>query len=115
MSSPRLAIPLFLLLVVGFALLTGACAAPLALTGASYAADGGLLVASNKTSTDHFVSMVSNKDCALWRALRGRAGCKEREGEQKPHDAHYDQPQRMVSEDGGQDAPPLHAAAGAPA
>jgi hypothetical protein len=38
MSSPRLAIPLFLPLVVGFALLTGACAAPLALTGASYAA-----------------------------------------------------------------------------
>ena len=115
MSFPRLAIPLFLPLVMGFALLTGACAAPLALTGASYAADGGLLVASNKTSTDHFVSMVSNKDCALWRALRGRAVCKEREGEQNPYDVDYDQPQRMVGEDGVQYAPPLHAAADAPA
>ncbi len=115
MSSPRLAIPLFLPLVVGFALLTGACAAPLALTGASYAADGGLLVASNKTSTDHFVSMVSNKDCALWRVLRGRAVCKEREGEQNPYDVDYTQPQRMVGEDGVQYAPPLHAAADAPA
>ena len=114
MSSPRLAIPLFLPLVVGFALLTGACAAPLALTGASYAADGGLLVASNKTSTDHFVSMVSNKDCALWRVLRGRAVCKEREGEQNPYDVDYTQPQRMVGEDGVQYAPPLHAAADAP-
>ncbi len=115
MSSPRLAIPLFLPLVVGFALLTGACAAPLALTGASYAADGGLLVASNKTSTDHFVSMVSNKDCALWRVLRGRAVCKDREGEQNPYDVDYTQPQRMVGEDGVQYAPPLHAAADAPA
>jgi hypothetical protein len=115
MSFPRLAIPLFLPLVAGFVLLTGACAAPLALTGASYAADGGLLVASNKTSTDHFVSMVSNKDCALWRVLRGRAVCKEREGEQNPYDVDYTQPQRMVGEDGVQYAPPLHAAADAPA
>jgi len=115
MSFPRLAIPLFLPLVVGFALLTGACAAPLALTGASYAADGGLLVASSKTSTDHFVSMVSNKDCAMWRVLRGRAVCKEREGEQNPYDVDYTQPQRMVAEDGVQYAPPLRAQADAPA
>ena len=112
MSFPRLATPLFL---VGFALLAGGCAAPLAVSGAGYAADGGLLVASNKTSTDHFVSMVSNKDCALWRVLRGRAVCKEREGEQNPYDVDYTQPQRMVSEDGVQYAPPLHAAADAPA
>src|SRR5437868_825784 len=115
MSFPRLAIPLFLPLVAGLALLTGACAAPLALTGASYAADGGLLVASSKTSTDHFVSMVSNKDCALWRVLRGRAVCKEREGEQNPYDVDYNQPQRMVAEDGVQYAPPLRAQADAPA
>src|SRR6266850_5919925 len=115
MSFPRFAIPLFLPLVAGLALLTGACAAPMALTGASYAADGGLLVASSKTSTDHFVSMVSNQDCALWRALRGRAVCKEREGEQNPYDVDYTQPQRMVAEDGVHYVPPLHAAADAPA
>src|SRR5260370_10506945 len=67
MSSFRLAIPLFLPLVVGMAFLTGACGAPLAVTGASYAADGGLLVTSNKTAGDHLASMISKKDCALWR------------------------------------------------
>ena len=32
-------------LVLGLTLLTGACGAPLAVTGASYAADGGFLAA----------------------------------------------------------------------
>ncbi len=53
-----------LCLVLGVGLMTGACAAPLAVSGASYAADGGLLVASDKTSTDHMISMVSKQDCA---------------------------------------------------
>ena len=110
MSSFRLAIPLFLPLVVGLALLTGACGAPLVVTGASYAADGGLLVASDKTATDHFASMVSKKDCAMWRVLRGRPVCKDREGDKDPYNVDYTQPQRMVSEDGVQYAPPLRAA-----
>ena len=115
MSSFRLANPLFLPLVVGLALLTGACGAPLVVTGASYAADGGLLVASDKTATDHFASMVSKKDCAMWRVLRGRPVCKDREGDKDPYNVDYTQPQRMVSEDGVQYAPPLRAAAEAPA
>jgi hypothetical protein len=115
MSSFRLANPLFLPLVVGLALLTGACGAPLVVTGASYAADGGLLVASDKTATDHFASMVSKKDCAMWRILKGRPVCKDREGDKDPYDVDYTQPQRMVSEDGVQYAPPLRAAAEAPA
>ena len=115
MSSFRLAILLFLPLVVGLALLTGACGAPLAVTGASYAADGGLLVTSDKTATDHLASMISKKDCALWRAFRGRPVCKEREGDKDPYNVDYTQPQRMVSEDGVQYAPPLRASADAPA
>jgi hypothetical protein len=115
MSSFRLASPLFLPLVVGLALLTGACGAPLALTGAGYAADGGLLAASDKTATDHFASMVSKKDCALWRVFKGRAVCKEREGDKDPYNVDYSQPQRMVSEDGVQYAPPLRAQSDAPA
>ena len=115
MSSFRLAIPLFLPLVVGLALLTGACGAPLAVTGASYAADGSLLATSNKTATDHLASMISKKDCALWRAFRGRPVCKEREGDKDPYNVDYSQPQRMVSEDGVQYAPPLRASADAPA
>jgi hypothetical protein len=115
MSSFRLAIPLFLPLVVGLAFLTGACGAPLAVTGASYAADGSLLATSNKTATDHLASMISKKDCALWRAFRGRPVCKEREGDKDPYNVDYSQPQRMVSEDGVQYAPPLRAAPDAPA
>jgi hypothetical protein len=58
MSFPRL--PLITLsLVLGVGLMTGACGAPLVVSGAGYAADGGLLVASDKTSTDHMISMVS--------------------------------------------------------
>ena len=115
MSSFRLAIPLFLPLVVGLAFLIGACGAPLAVTGASYAADGSLLATSNKTATDHLASMISKKDCALWRVFRGRPVCKEREGDKDPYNVDYTQPQRMVSEDGVQYAPPLRAAPDAPA
>ncbi len=109
--SPFIVLPL----VVGAALMTGACAAPLAVTGASYAADGGLLVASEKTSTDHVISVVSKQDCAMWRVLRGRAVCKPREGDKDPYNTDYNEPQRMVAEDGVHYAPPLRAAADAPA
>ena len=102
-------------LVAGLALLTGACGAPLAVTGASYAADGGMLAASNKSATDHLASMMSKKDCALWRVFKGRPVCQEREGDKDPYNVDYTQPQRMVSEDGVQYAPPLRPAADAPA
>lgn len=114
MSFPRLSI-IFLPLALGAALLTGACGAPLAVTGASYAADGGFLVASHKTSTDHMISMVSKQDCALWRVIRGRAVCKEREGDKDPYNVDYTSPQRTVSEEGVQYAPPLRPTADAPA
>jgi hypothetical protein len=100
---------------MGLALLTGACGAPLAVTGAGYAADGSLLAASDKTAADHFVSMISKKDCALWRPFRGQDICKEREGAKDPYNVDYAQPQRMVSEGGVQYAPPLRPAADAPA
>ena len=56
--------------------------------------DGGLLVASDKTSTDHLISMVSKQDCALWRVIKGRAVCKPREGDKDPYKVDYDDPQR---------------------
>ena len=115
MSSSRLTIPFLLPLVVGLVFLTVACGAPLAVTGAGYAADGSLLATSNKTAGDHLVSMISKKDCALWRVFYGRPVCKEREGDKDPYNVDYSQPQRMVSEDGVQYAPPLRAAPDAPA
>lgn len=114
MSFPRLPF-ITLCLVLGVGLMTGACAAPLAVSGASYAADGGLLVASDKTSTDHMISMVSKQDCALWRVIKGRAVCKPREDDKDPYKVNYDDPQRMVAEDGVHYAPPLRATADAPA
>ena len=114
MSFPRLPF-ITLSLVLGVGLMTGACAAPMAVTGASYAADGGLLVASEKTSTDHMISMVSKQDCALWRVIKGRAVCKPREGDKDPYKVDYDDPQRTVAEDGVHYAPPLRTTADAPA
>lgn len=115
MSSFRLRIS-FLPLVVGLALLTGACGAPLAVSAVSYGSDGAMLVATDKTGTDHLASMVSKKDCALWRVFRGREICKEREeGAKDPYAVDYNEPQRSVSEDGTTYGPPLRPAPDAPA
>src|SRR5260370_19545887 len=97
MSSFRLAIPLFLPLVVGLAFLTGACGAPLAVTGASYAADGSLLATSNKTATDHLASMISKKDCALWRERLVPPGWHEHEGGQSTPNAANSHPAPAAS------------------
>lgn len=102
-------------LVVGAGLMTGACGLPLAVSGAGYAADGGLLVTSDKTSGDHMISMVSKQDCALWRVIKGRAVCKPREGDKDPYKVDYGDPQRMVAEDGVHYAPPLRSTAAVPA
>jgi len=109
---PCIALPL----VVGLALLTGACGAPLAVSAVSYGSDGAMLVATDKTGTDHLASMVSKKDCALWRVFRGREVCRDREeGAKDPYAVEYNEPQRSVSEDGTTYGPPLRAAADAPA
>lgn len=115
MSSHRLSIYSIIPLVAGLGMLTGACGAPVAVTAASYAADGGLMVASNKTSTDHLASVVTKQDCAMWRILRGRQICLDRADGKDPYNTDYNEPQRQVSEDGTQYAPPLRAAADAPA
>ena len=115
MSSFRLPLS-FLPLVVGFALLTGACGAPLAVSAVSYGSDGAMLAATDKTGTDHLASMVSKKDCALWRVFRGRDVCKAREeGAKDPYAVDYTEPQRQISEDGTTYLPPLRAAPDAPA
>ena len=114
MSSFRLSI-LALPLVVGLALLTGACGAPLAVTAGGYAADGTLMVTGNKSSSDHLASMMSKKDCSFMRVFRSTDVCKERDGATDPYAVDYDEPQRMVSEDGTSYGPPLRASADAPA
>ncbi|CAN5163145.1 hypothetical protein BH10PSE6_BH10PSE6_02780 [soil metagenome] len=113
MSLPRLAL-LALPLALGLPLLTGACGAPVAMTAVSYAADGVSLVDSGKSTTDHLASMVSKKDCALWRVFRSQKVCREREGDKDPYQVNYDTAERQPSEDGVAYAPPLRPAADAP-
>lgn len=115
MSSFRLPIYIVLPLALGLSLLTGACGVPIAVSAASYAADGGFIAASDKTSTDHLASVVTKKDCAMWRIFRGRQICTERAEGEDPYDVDYNEPQRQVSEDGVQYSPPLRAGADAPA
>lgn len=113
MSFFRLSV-LFLPLVVGLALLTGACGAPLAVTAGGYAADGTLMVASDKSSTDHLASMMSKKDCSFWRVFRNTEVCREREAGTDPYAVDYNGPQRSASEDGVKYGPPLRSAPDAP-
>ncbi len=102
--------------VVGLGLATGGCAVPLAVTAGSYAADGALLYKTDKTSTDHLVSMASKKDCAVWRIFRHQSVCKDRpDGAKDPYEVNYDEPFRGPSESGVQYGPPLNAAPDAPA
>lgn len=114
MSSFQLTSLFLLPLVVGLALLTSACGVPVAVSAASYAADGGLLATSNKTSTDHIASVVTKKDCAIWRAFRGQQICNQRDGED-PYETDYTEPQRSVSESGLSYSAPLRPQPNAPA
>lgn len=56
------------------ALLSG-CGLPPAVMIASYAADGVSYVATGKSVSDHGISEVTGRDCALWRIIRSRSIC----------------------------------------
>lgn len=115
MSFPRLTVAL-LPLALGLPVLLGACSAPLVVpAAASYGADGASLVETGKTSTDHFASMVSKKDCALWRVFKNQDVCRERDSDHDPYRVNYGEPFRQQTEGGVQYTPPMHAAANAPA
>ena len=99
---------------IGLPLLTGACGGPLAVTAASYGGDGVSLVETNKTATDHLLSMVSKRDCAMWRMFRNQHVCRERDGDHDPYDVSYQEPFRQAGEGGVEYLPPAHASADAP-
>jgi hypothetical protein len=115
MSFPRLTL-LILPVALTLPLLTGGCGAPVAVAAASYGADGVSVVESGKTTTDHLASIVSKKDCALWRVLRNRSICEERDpAKPDPYKVNYDEPFRQQSEGGGVEySPPARAEANAP-
>ncbi len=64
-------------LLVASALLLGGCALPLPVQIASWALDGLSMLTTEKTITDHGVSLVAQKDCALWRGLVEGAVCRD--------------------------------------
>lgn len=51
------------------------CGAPLAVQVASLFADGISLVTTDKTLTDHGLSAIAGKDCAVWRGVKGEEIC----------------------------------------
>ena len=116
MSFPRLILLVFPV-ALGLPMLTGACGAPVAVAAASYGADGVSVVESGKTVTDHAASMLSKRDCALWRVFRNRSICQDRDpANPDPYHVNYDEPFRQQSEGGVVEyATPSHAVPGAPA
>ena len=55
----------------------GGCALPPAVMIASYAADGVSYIATGKSVSDHGISAVAGRDCAVWRVIKGQPICKD--------------------------------------
>jgi len=51
------------------------CGLPTAVTIASYAADGASFLSTGRSVTDHGISILLQKDCALIRIVRGKPIC----------------------------------------
>lgn len=61
-------------LLIGAAALSG-CALPMPVVIAGYAADGVSVGFTGKTVGDHAVSGILDRDCAVWRVIRGERIC----------------------------------------
>ena len=55
----------------------GGCALPVPLQVASWALDGISYLMTEKSVTDHGISLVAEKDCALFRGITEGAVCRE--------------------------------------
>ncbi|MBL6929668.1 MAG: hypothetical protein ISR44_10890 [Rhodospirillales bacterium] len=62
--------------VFGLPLVLGGCALPVGLQVASLVADGISFVATDKTLTDHGISIITQRDCAVWRGFKGDDICR---------------------------------------
>jgi hypothetical protein len=94
--------PLPAAFLIGISGLLCGCAVPVAVAVGSYAADGGLLIATGKSSTDHLVSMNTKRDCGAFRAItKGGPLCKDRpEGAPDPYHVDPAAPFRSNGESG---------------
>ena len=66
--------------VVLGSVLLGACAIPVPLRITSWALDGIAYLATEKSVTDHGISLVAQQDCALWRGFIGEQICRSEDG-----------------------------------
>lgn len=62
---------------MALALISSGCAIPPIVSVAKLMGDGALLMATGKSSTDHGLSAITGKDCAMLRALSEQDICKE--------------------------------------
>ncbi len=65
-----------MLAVSSGALFLSACAVPPSVQIASWVADGVSYIVTQKSLTDHGLSLLAQRDCALWRGIKGEAICR---------------------------------------
>lgn len=70
----------FRVATAGLSLLLGGCALPIPIQVASWALEGISVLATKKSLTDHGVSALAQKDCALWRGLTDDEICVDEDG-----------------------------------
>lgn len=63
--------------VLWIPLALGGCGLPVGVQIASLLADGISFFATEKTVSDHGISLVADKDCAVWRAVKGDDICRQ--------------------------------------
>lgn len=61
--------------LVLISVLLGACSIPMPLKFTSWALDGIAYLTTEKSVTDHGISLVAQRDCALWRGITGEQIC----------------------------------------
>lgn len=55
----------------------GACALPVGVQVASLVVDGVSFIATDKSLSDHGLSYVAGRDCAMWRVVKGEEICRD--------------------------------------
>ncbi len=66
--------------MVLFSVLLGGCSLPAPLKFVSWVADGIAYLTTEKSVTDHGISLVARQDCALWRGIKGEQICRDEGG-----------------------------------
>lgn len=63
------------LLILFLSMMLGGCAMPVGVQVASWAMDGISYIATKKSMTDHGLSIVTQRDCAMWRVVKQEEIC----------------------------------------